>query len=84
MVVDDILDSGVHLLSLINDILDLSKIEAGKFEMELKEVSISEYIMKIYEFFKKKAVLQNITFTHEVSQNLGKIYLDQKRIRFCL
>src|SRR5262249_41552760 len=44
--VDDVLDAGRHLLSLINDILDLSKVEAGKMELELADVSLRETLSR--------------------------------------
>ena len=45
--VADIVDFGKHLLSLINDILDLSKIEAGKMELDISEVKIAELLQGI-------------------------------------
>src|SRR5438093_1976888 len=40
--VDDVLDAGRHLLSLINDVLDLAKVEAGRMELDLAELSLRE------------------------------------------
>jgi PAS domain S-box-containing protein len=56
--------SGEHLLELINDILDLSKIESGQMELELKRVSVHELISNVVSFLKIKADEKGIGLTY--------------------
>ena len=62
--VNDVIDSGKHLLSLINDILDLSKVEAGKMELDLAAVNIKTLLegslIMIKESCQKKGILLNL------------------------
>jgi signal transduction histidine kinase len=60
--ITDILESGRHLLSLINDILDLSKIEAKGMELELSEFSLSDLLNASLLFFRKSPQAQDKTF----------------------
>ena len=59
--VNDILESGRHLLSLINDILDLSKIEAGKMELEISRVKAADILRNSLVMIKEKALAHNIS-----------------------
>ena len=56
----DIKESGSHLLSLINDILDISKVEAGKMTIEPSEFDLGVLIEGSLSMFKEKAVKRNI------------------------
>lgn len=77
----DISESGTHLLSLINDILDLSKIEAGKMELELSEFSLRELIDGSIVMFKEKAIKYNIKVKAEVEEGLERIIADERKIK---
>jgi len=78
---DDILESGRHLLSLINDILDLSKIEAGKMDLELEEFSVSELITMSMNLMREKAAKHNIGISVEIDESLDTIMGDQRKIK---
>jgi len=79
--VNDISTSGRHLLSLINDILDLSKVEAGKMELELGEFNLEELINGSLVMFKEKAMKHNIKLSAEVEAGIGNIVADQRKIK---
>lgn len=77
----DVIDSGRHLLSLINDILDLSKVEAGKMELELSEFNLKELIDGSLVMFKEKAMKHNIKLDAEVEQEVGTILASKRKIK---
>ncbi|MDP2168330.1 MAG: ATP-binding protein, partial [Thermodesulfovibrionales bacterium] len=77
----DILESGSHLLSLINDILDLSKVEAGKMELEPGEFSLREMLEGSLVMFKEKALKHGIKLSADVSDDIGHIIADERKIK---
>ncbi|MEP0820932.1 MULTISPECIES: PAS domain-containing hybrid sensor histidine kinase/response regulator [Trichocoleus] len=73
---------GSHLLTLINDILDLSKIEARKLEFFSKNFHVDSFLTSIVEMCRIKAEQKEIRFTYEVLNRLPKaVYADDKRLR---
>lgn len=73
---------GSHLLMLINDILDLSKIEARKLELELTSVQLSSFINGVAEICRIRAQQKNISFDLVLSNPLPKtVITDEKRLR---
>ncbi|HPP86542.1 MAG TPA: PAS domain S-box protein [bacterium] len=66
---DIIRNSGRHLLNLINDILDLSKIEAGKIKLEYSEFSVKKLLMHIYSMLNIKAKEKNLYFDLLIDHN---------------
>jgi len=73
--------SGRHLLELINDILDLSKIEAGKLELEISRVNILQLCQSSLNFVKHQAFKRQIQLRANLSQDIGEMALDERRIR---
>ncbi len=74
--------SGEYLLTLINDILDLSKVEAGKIELDPANFHLGGFIKEIAELFKMRANQSELYFTYKVSKNLPRgICADEKRLR---
>lgn len=76
----DVVDSGKHLLSLINDILDLSKVEAGKMELELSEFNLKELIDGSLVMFQEKAMKHNLKIMAEVEEGIWAI-ADERKIK---
>jgi signal transduction histidine kinase len=77
----DILESGEHLLELINDILDLSKVEAGKFELEYEKINIEEIIEESLIFIKEKCLKHGITLSIDIKDGISEIEADRKRLK---
>ncbi len=76
--------AGKHLLLLINDILDLSKIEAGKMELYLETFSIHELIQEVVETIRPLVSANANTLNVECAPDLGNMYSDMTKIRQCL
>jgi signal transduction histidine kinase/CheY-like chemotaxis protein len=72
--------SGKHLLSLINDILDVSKISEGKLELEITKVSIDELCQSSLVFVKQHAIAKNIQITAYLPTNIDHILVDERRM----
>jgi signal transduction histidine kinase len=77
----DIHASGQHLLSLINDILDLSKIEAGRMELELSDFHLPTALDNALTLVRERAGRRNITLQTSVDERLGQIQADERKIR---
>ena len=77
-----ILSSGKTLLTLINDILDLSKIEAGRMQISPEPVSVRCVINEMKQIFKQKTDEKNLDFIVEIDDDLpGNITIDEVRLR---
>ena len=77
----DIYASGQHLLSLINDILDLSKIEAGRMELELSDFDLPMTIDNALTLVRERAGRRGIELRRTVDGRLGQIQADERKIR---
>ena len=77
----DIYASGNHLLSLINDILDLSKIEAGRMELELTAFDLPTALDNALMLVRERAGRRNITLQISVDGQLGEVRADERKIR---
>jgi signal transduction histidine kinase len=77
----DIHASGQHLLSLINDILDLSKIEAGRMELELTDFDLPTAIENALTLVRERAGRRDIALHQAVDQRLGQIRGDERKIK---
>jgi signal transduction histidine kinase len=77
----DIHESGRHLLSLINDILDLSKIEAGRMELEPSDFDLRAALSNAMTLVKERAQRSNIALTLEVDPALGLFHADERKFK---
>jgi GAF domain-containing protein len=77
----DIHASGQHLLSLINDILDLSKIEAGRMELELTDFDLPTAIDNALTLVRERASRRGIALHQAAHEGLGQIRGDERKIK---
>jgi signal transduction histidine kinase len=78
---DDILSSSNHLLSLINDILDLSKVEAGQVELELATFSLREALERGIVMVREKATKNGVRLELKLDPSVDLVRGDERRIR---
>ena len=78
---DDIRESGEHLLSLINDILDLSKIEAGRMELELSRFDLPKAIAHTLTQVRARALRDGIELAKDIDPRLGEFQADERKVK---
>jgi two-component system, NtrC family, sensor kinase len=77
----DILGSGRHLLSLINDILDISKVEAGRMELQPGSFDLRFVLQNAVSLVRERATRQGITLSLEIAPGIGEIEADERRVK---
>jgi signal transduction histidine kinase len=77
----DVLSSGQHLLGLINDILDLSKVEAGRMELELSTFALEPVLEAGPVMVRERASRGGVTLALEVGEDLGRVEADERKVK---
>jgi signal transduction histidine kinase len=79
--VEDILSSGYHLLSLINDVLDLSKVEAGQLELDVSTFSLREALERGVVMVRERATEEGVEVSLAADPQLDLVTGDERRVR---
>jgi signal transduction histidine kinase len=79
--VDDINTSGKHLLSLINDILDLAKVEAGRMELDVSEFDLPAALQNALTLMRERAQTHGISLTLAADASLGQLQGDERKFK---
>jgi two-component system cell cycle sensor histidine kinase PleC len=77
----DIHSSGQHLLNLINEILDLSRIEAGRYELKEEAVQIGHIVDECRHLMKLRAKAKSLSITLRAEPNLPRLWADERSVR---
>lgn len=75
----DILSSGRHLLALLNDVLDLSKVEAGQMELDPSEFSVTDALKYALSMVRERALKHSVGLRLEVDEDVGLVWADELR-----
>ena len=79
--VGDIHTSGQHLLNLINEILDLSRIEAGRYELHEEPVNLAHVAEDCHNLLQLRAKAKDITIDEEIQRGLPRVWVDDRAVR---
>jgi signal transduction histidine kinase len=79
--IGDIVSSGRHLLSLINDILDLSKVEAGRMELDVTRFDLPTAIENALILMRERAIRHGIKVEHKIDERLGEVVGDERKFK---
>jgi signal transduction histidine kinase len=82
--VSDINASGQHLLSLINDVLDLAKIEAGRLDLQLVEFSVRDSLEQCRVFVAPRVAEKSQSLNVEIESSVGTWIADERKFRQCV
>jgi two-component system, cell cycle sensor histidine kinase PleC len=77
----DIHASGQHLLMLINEILDLSRVEAGRYELNEEPVSLPDVVQECRRLLSMRAKSRNLVITETLDNELPRIWADERAVR---
>ncbi len=79
--IGDIFNSGQHLLSVINDILDLSKVEAGKTTLELESVELPELFSNSLSIIRERAAARTIRIVTDIADDPDSFHADRRKLK---
>ncbi len=79
--VDDVLSSGQHLLSLINDILDLAKVEAGRMELEPSTFALGDLLENSMAMVRERAIRQSVSLDTAIDPSVGLLEADERKVK---
>lgn len=76
----DILDSGNQLLSLINDILDLSRVEDGRLQLQFEPIEVAAILQETAKLFEAEARRRDMRLSMEIDETIPPVYADRRRV----